>query len=81
MLFFNFRTAVKSFFEYGFRSNKACLLASGSGYKPSKELLDKYKIKNPNELWGAIHKESRSHYLQGKLNPMILVPKNKVVKL
>jgi hypothetical protein len=43
MLFFNFRTAVKSFFEYGFRSKKACLLASGSGYKPSKELLDKYK--------------------------------------
>ena len=42
---------------------------------PSKELLDKYKIKNPNELWGAIHKESRSHYLQGMLNPMVLVPK------
>ena len=67
-------TGVKSFFGYEFRSHKACLLASGSGYMPSKELLDKYKIKNPNGLWGAVHKESRQHYIQGKLNPMITVP-------
>ena len=68
-------TGVKSFFGYEFRSHKACLLASGSGYKPSQYLLDKYKPRNPNEMFGAIHKESRTHYVQGKSNPMVLVPK------
>ena len=30
--------------------------------------------RNPNPNAGAIHKESRQHYLSGKLNPMITVP-------
>jgi len=51
-------TGVKSFFGYEFRSHKACLLASGSGYMPSKELLDKYKIKNPSNLGLIIYKGS-----------------------
>jgi len=68
-------TGVKSFFGYEFRSHKACVLASASLYKPSQYLCDKYKIRNPNPNAGAIHKESRQHYLSGKLNPMITVPR------
>ena len=43
--------------------------------KNQNKVLDKYKPRNPNEMFGAIHKESRTHYVQGKANPMILVPK------
>ena len=68
-------TGVKSFFGYEFRSHKACVLASGSMYIPSQELCDKYKLRNPCPNAGAIHKESRQHYLSGKLNPMITVPR------
>ena len=67
-------TGVKSFFGYEFRSHKACVLASGSMYMPSQELCDKYKLRNPCPNAGAIHKESRQHYISGKLNPMITVP-------
>ena len=68
-------TGIRSFFGYEFRSHKACLLASGTGYKPSQYLLVKHKTRNPNEMFGAIHKESRTHYIQGKVSPIVLVPK------
>ena len=37
-------------------------------------LMRLYKLRNPNPNAGAIHKESRQHYLSGRLNPMITVP-------
>ena len=67
-------TGVKSFFGYEFRTRKACVLASSTMYMPSKDLCDKYKLRNPNPNAGAIHKESREHYIGGRLNPMIEVP-------
>jgi len=71
-------TGVKSFFGYEFRTRKACVLASSTMYMPSKDLCDKYKLRNPNPNAGAIHKESREHYIGGRLNPMITVQKIKV---